>query len=127
MLNTNQFFIFAADSKNDYRTPQLRNDLRSRNIGFKEVSGAYTHDDGTQVSEKSFIVLAKYENEVLELAKKYEQESVLFVDSKSNASLIYTDGSNRFEKLGKFQKVNSLDGLMAWTYDKETDTSYSVI
>ena len=62
---------------------------------------------------------------MLNFAKTYGQESVLFVDQASNAYLIYL-ADNKTVKLGKFQAYKTSKGLENFTFCPETETYYSI-
>lgn len=53
-------------------------------------------------------------NEVISLARLYSQESVLIVDTMNNARLLFCD-NNKTIDLGKFQAVDNIEGLDAYT------------
>lgn len=128
MFNTGHMVIISAElstnSKywNRVNTDDLRMRLKMGSLGksyqFIEAKGVYK---GTK--EKSFIV--KVENQydliwVTNLAKMFNQESILYVDSRNNASLYYIESKTR-EKLGIFHKVpkSVADTLDAYTMTKD--------
>lgn len=106
MLGNNQFFIFSAElttnseTENRIATNLASKILDQNDITYKKIDGCYK-----DVTEQSFLVNAKHENVVMEIAQAANQESVLFVDSMSNATLYYMDG-RKPEKLGKFSEVS---------------------
>jgi molybdopterin-guanine dinucleotide biosynthesis protein A len=115
MRSNNQYFIFSGeyykntDAENATATQIISQGLKAAGIPFKEAVGAYKG-----VKEFSFVVPARFESQVLEIARAFNQESVLFIDSMSNASLQYLDG-DKIERIGRFTQVNSPQGLEAWS------------
>ena len=105
----NQFFIFSIENsemdnvKENNRALEIL--MRDSNIPYELVNGYYTHTDGKQVEERSYLVDAKFEMFVRDMAKLYLQESILFVDRKRNGVLYYLNGET--ERIGKFQKVDT--------------------
>ena len=88
--------------------------------GFKKVLGSYKG-----VLEKSYMVLANEDkalNDVLTLAQKFDQESVLIVDENRVATLQYLDSIlnvNSSHKLGRWTSIDALEAknLDNWTLD----------
>jgi len=93
-MNTHTpFVIFTSDRaelqpvENDARRALLEKQLHARGLSFKAVDGVYK---GT--TEKAFLVLlddARHEDVCLELARRNQQESVLYVDANRVATLLY--------------------------------------
>ncbi len=91
---------------NRKRNKSLINDLTALEYGYTPVIGAYPEEDeatklpGPILEEESFIVSPKIDktneevrNELIELARKYDQDSVLIKFSGSkNGMLIFTSG-----------------------------------
>jgi hypothetical protein len=127
MRDVNQFFIFSTEfykntsKENEQSTSHTKKILEKSGIPYKILDGVYKG-----VSETSFLVNAKYENQVMELAKAAKQESVLFVDINRNAYLIYLD-NNKTEKLGILTRVSEDKALTLDAYSKDGDIYYSVI
>ena len=101
------------ESKNKSLTHSLRLNLESMDMVFESVQGM---DKGSE--EFSFIVFGVNESslvDLLDLAKLYRQESILLVKTQDNAraELHYTSG--QVESIGTFQRVNSVEGLDAYT------------
>lgn len=120
MLGNKQFFIFSAelstntDEQNHKNNMCLIAALKSLKIPFKSLEGMY---QGT--IEKSYLVEAKHEDLILAFAEVYDQESILFVDALSNASLIYLGRDNPEVKLGKFKQVAYLEALGRENYTRD--------
>lgn len=51
-----------------------------RKIGFKHLQGTYTYDDGTLASERSLIIYNITKEEALRIARKLNQESIIWKD-----------------------------------------------
>jgi len=124
MLGQNGFFIFSVEQQNkDDKINKENTDkvsfwLETMNVPYKEVLGHYKGSN-----EASFVVASKYEDIVHELANGYNQESILYVDAKSNATLEYLNGEK--VKLGKFEVVDSPKGLEGFTYDAINEVYYA--
>jgi hypothetical protein len=129
MRSNEQFFIFSVYQSNKSRTDNEKESnfifwkLSNAGIPFKQVDGCYLGE-----REESFLVPAKYEKEIMEIAKAYNQESVLFVDSKRRGHLIYLE-DNKTINLGTLQKVSDeqASNLEAYTYDPTTKSYWAVI
>jgi len=117
MLNNKQFIIFSAEqykldvNDNALNTLSVVSVLKDHNVKYTSVLGKYKG-----VGEISFKVDAKHENLILELARLYNQHSILFVDSKDNAILQYLSGS--IERIGRFREVSKCQayGLDAYSF-----------
>ena len=122
-----QFFLFSADRPgcdSDFRYTKLNNALHQLNINYLDVDGCYKNE-----TEKSVLVDARHEKSVLELAKEFGQESILFVDRKNNAYLIYLADGNTEKLKGKFQEVTKQIALSLDAYTKccKTGKYYAVV
>lgn len=124
---SNAIAIISADrderfsSENKSKTLELRRFVRDAGFGYVKVVGGYTEvkNDGYENhvdNETSSIIYAeaKRERELLKLVcwlgERFEQDSVLFVDTKGNASWYYTrdtikHSKGEVESLGKFHPV----------------------
>lgn len=98
-------------------TKELRAYVLGAGFGYNRAVGGYTEkmDDGSfveVVDEQSTIIYAKPEREkelrrfAESLGKKYDQDSVLFVDKKGNACWIFTRKPNWAE-----QEIGSVQNL----------------
>jgi hypothetical protein len=122
-----QFVIFSAERSdrspelNAIYTAQLSEQLAWRGLYHYRVIGSYK---GAQ--ENSFVVYAE-PDDILTLAKRYGQESVLAVDSARLATLIYVD-SGKHEPLGVFGQIDAdyAKTLDAWTLTPD-GTYYAVL
>lgn len=60
---------------------ELSRKLRDkRKIGFKHLQGTYTYEDGTLASERSLIIYNITKEEALRIARKLNQESIIWKD-----------------------------------------------
>jgi len=131
MLGNKGFFVFSVSHKddsaahNEFRTGNTIEQLLRADIPFKTVKGVYKG-----FKETSFVVPAKHEKVVLELATSSNQESILFVNGKSQASLYFIDGDGGFlvEKLGTFTEVPREAALESdnYTFDDVEEIYYMV-
>lgn len=85
------------------------------------VEGGYTHRNGTQVIEPTLYFLNVTDRQydaLLELARQYEQESILVVDQTNNKSfLVYTDKPKSPIYIGqwtqvKCEELSNLEGFI---------------
>lgn len=97
-----------TDAQIDARYGELKKDLVAKGYQFVEGEGKY---EG--LTEKSFIVMMPDadEKDVIELGKKYNQDSVIYSEKNTN-KMIYTVGENA----GKFFKGEGFE-------EKSPDTS----
>lgn len=119
--------IFSAEKaelskkENKKRTKKLKSHLK--NVASKQVEGCYKG-----VKESSFVCLAENLDLVLNLAKKYEQETILYLtESAREAILIYTENGLR-EKIGIFHQTSKENALKqdGYTYDPELDCYFII-
>lgn len=82
------------------------NELRSQ--GLKEFLGCYKGQ--TEVSFMDVIDSKNGLEKILDLAKKYNQESILKIDENNKASLIIVDTKDCIP-LGQWTEVSSIEGL----------------
>ena len=115
-----QIVILSAElsentkDQNEHLTAKLACALGDMNMPFKSVQGMYKGH-----KENSFLVIVRDFKEISlmnNLAWAYHQESILYCDQDRNAFLVYCDGTPA-DALGVFQKVDSVEGLDAYTID----------
>jgi hypothetical protein len=100
------------------RQRELKDNLRNAGLKYQEVTGCY---EG--LIETSYLVVLSTEihvaerklDQVLKLARKYEQESILYCDSERTAYLLYCEGPQA-PKLGVFQSVGPMPLTDNWTF-----------
>ena len=124
MFNEGHMVILSAElaNKSTYwnkvNTDTMRMKLSMGRLGKSfqviEAQGVYK---GTK--ENSFIVKVENKYDVMwltNLAKQFNQESILYIDARNQASLYYIESKTR-EKLGIFHKVpkSVADNLDAYT------------
>ena len=110
--------------QNEYRSHKLATTLGEMGFGFKHVQGMYK---GSR--EASFLVVIHGPDElsaILNLGFDFGQESILYADQDRNAKLIYCDGHDT-EPLGVLQRVESVEGLDAWTHDPGDDSDWACV
>lgn len=61
----------------------LKSDLKRMNLGYIPIDGKYVSE------EKSFVVPNITKEQILELGKKYEQESVIFAEKKEQGGKVF--------------------------------------
>lgn len=105
---------------NRSRNARLMADLRKKNYGPRRVGGIYTEKNAPKDSrnglEESFFVVCpkdkpfvEFMDEMIDLAKKYEQESVIVWDHDSNQAYMY--GTYNYEEYGLW------DTFTAYSFD----------
>lgn len=126
--NLKPFIIFALHGSNVRFAMDIIQNRGIRREQIKPVTGTYTHKDGHQVSENSYLVV--YDNEqqkadIVELAQANNQESVLLVGADRFAELYYID-DKRTVYLGQFSEVSEYTAKLekAYTYDPAKDKYY---
>lgn len=106
---------------------------------YKELLGKYTmagSDCDLTVSEYSYLFtedMVTFE-QVMNVAKEFEQESVLFLDNQRNAYLLYLSQEDKYpspmcgEYLGRFIEVSKeiAEDKPAFTFDPTTNKYYIV-
>lgn len=94
------------------RTEELRSDLVARGFKFERVKGKYGEE------EESFMVMvpAVARKEIVEIGKKFNQDSVIWADHNNN-ELIFTTGQNQ----GKRHIGNGFQALKAEAADFYTE------
>lgn len=109
--NKNEF----ANLDNHKKTIDL---LNKNNISFKEIEGSYNG-----YKEKSLLVLDNIDNLILvnELVKKFNQESILLVDSNRHGILKFI---NKNTPLGKMNSSKNMPNLNAYSYDNQNKIFY---
>ena len=120
-----EFVLISACKGYDYihdsdNTKELIDKLNNNEFNFKQVTGCYNN-----IKELSFYVTigdGSWTREtdlkkLLEYAKLYNQESILYVNSDRQAKLIFTNGETI--NIGIFKQVPKTFALqhVAYTYD----------
>jgi len=133
LLNDAQLAILSAESghaEDIARDKTCERDLQHLGASFKRVTGCY---EGSR--ENAFMVVLNehiHANDVLCLARSFDQECVLFL---GNAIHGYRDATLHFvesgeqEDIGRFQAVSAeyASELDAWTYDPGQDRYYAAL
>lgn len=86
----NPFAKQLSPEENKTRNKQLSNALRRAGYGFYQIQGKYGN------VEKPYVIPNISKQDLMELGRIFEQESVIFVErdgDQMKAELIYTDGS----------------------------------
>jgi hypothetical protein len=101
--------------QNEKRNSQLMSDIRSAGFGYVPVTGHYIENPGTpeeqKVIEKSFLVISssqdsgKLKHFLQNVGVKYDQDSVLYKDSKSDEAILIGTASGRWPGLKVEVKV----------------------
>ena len=120
-------FISAENEKYDSEwngvlTRRLGEELKEL-FPTKEVTGCYK---GTV--ETSYMVGVRQKDiaTLLDIAERYEQESILFRDANKDCQLLFVRGQG--ERLGQMVKVDEsvAKELENYTYDDETGDYYAI-
>ncbi len=87
-----QFVIISAyqhdDPKEDKQNHgKLYNDIRSMGYGLIEFESQWKYEDGSIGEEKSFFVPKMTKQDGLKLARRYNQEAIIFKDSDGMVEL----------------------------------------
>lgn len=125
------FIIFSADKGVDPEVDAASNraleaELVSRNIKFNKVQGSYQG-----VKEDSVLVGIGHRDAVIELGRKFNQDSILEVDGFRTARL-YDLSDLSVVALGSWRQATRLEvpgganEVTDYTYDPETDTYWVV-
>lgn len=118
--NYKELVIFSAFRGNKSHEQNEKNHraamlgLEVDKIPFTEVIGMYKGE-----SEKSLMVLTSGDfafKTCFEIAKIFDQESVLTRDNENNARLVYLDNSRPPERLGKLIKVSESEAILSDSY-----------
>lgn len=88
--------------------------LDVQGVPYKIVTGCYEGE-----REESYVVAERDAAVVFSLARSFQQESVLHLDSSRNASLVFLEGGERVE-LGRWREVKHGPLPDAYTVDHET-------
>lgn len=97
--------------------------LNEYGIKAKELTGSYKGK--VQTSYLVVIDNNKTFKTIVELAKKHNQESVLYINQEREASLIPIDCEKPQEYIGRWKKhYGPIDNLDAWTYDPAEENYY---
>jgi hypothetical protein len=119
-MNTrSRFVLFSIErpnNKNDSYKPDTG--LRLSKYGFKQVIGSYNGQ-----TEDSYMVLANEDdalNEVIAIAKEFNQESILVVDENRIATLQFLTSPANATILGSWTPIEALEAqsLENWTLDQ---------
>jgi len=111
--------IFSADhidcKENDLMNDIAENFLTNSGLSFKKAVGHYTYDNGSSITEKTFIVDIPKNLELIIgiIFKMFSQESVLVIDSGNNADLVYSTGGKL--SLGAWTEVKDIKNEKAYT------------
>lgn len=97
-----QFGVMSAfrgdlsSRENEERHKELKDAVREMGYGFVELKGGYEEEVGI-VEEKSLFIPNISKKEIIELGKRYNQDSVIFKDSREFSII----GTNKFTGIGK--------------------------
>lgn len=108
--------------RSDYLRRRLNGTFDSSCVD--EVQGCYKG-----ALERSFVVQCKDHSEVgmvHRFAKEFSQESILLVDSRRTAFLLYTDYL-KMERLGHLYTQYDQPTTDAWTYNADSGTYFYVV
>lgn len=98
---------------NEKRHCELKNLVRKMGYGFVELRGAYKEEnyDGTDIFEKSLIIGKISRDEIIELGRNYDQDSVIW-HGNGKFELIKRDGSvSNFTKDSMEVKEETIEKL----------------
>ena len=114
--NKKQFAVISAsrklnsDEENEKNYIELIKDIRDLGYGYIKMRGGYKEKTGF-VREKSLFVPNIKKSEIIELGRKYNQDSILFKDVNKFVEI----GTNKETGIGKilmnFKKQSNVDNL----------------
>ena len=112
-----------TDKSNNRADQEARIYFKAHGISYKVVNGCYKG-----VTELSYVVNAAHAVQVRELAARYNQDSVLFLDSDRSAFLRYLDSFDHEVYIGQFKSTSAQIALGrdAYTHDETADLYYVV-
>ncbi len=96
-----------SEAENKKRMEELKQEIRRRGYGYSLLRGIYTYEDESTgkketVEEYSYLVPGIKKNEALNLAKKFDQESIIYYDGHT-IQMVETDG--------RITKIRNLDNV----------------
>ena len=113
----------------------LKKDLKDSNLGYWELDGVYTYDDGTTGNEVSVLIpyyekigsFDEFKEMILAIAKKYSQESIVlkYPDSADDGKAISIQSATGLEepigkKIGFDQVGKAYSRIRKGTYKSRT-------
>ena len=93
------FVVLSGDTNEIKATDRLVDDLKSKHYSFLRGEGRYDSK-----AESCVVVFSNIYEPLLEIAKNYNQECILFVNARREAELIYLDHRPP-RYLGRWQKA----------------------
>ena len=109
------FIILALNAGNSSLEGDILNRVGVQDSQVKPLMGVYTHEDGHKVHEHSYLIVYNSDTQkqvLINLARKFSQESVLLVDEERQATLVFTrppaDGTEipKDKRLGHFREAS---------------------
>jgi hypothetical protein len=111
MKKQTPFLILALNLNTEKEEREVLGQLK---VPYTQCLGVY---DGLEERSYLFPLTSSHGDEssdLIELARRYNQHSVLIVDANRIASLYYIE-SNTEHTVGFFQETTSTEGLTGWT------------
>lgn len=108
----------------------LKNKLNNDgiNIGWKELVGRYTYENGDVDDETSYIIYNIPKKDALKLAKGINQETIIWKD-KDFFGFLDMDGNQKWDELGREMNFSSDDvksfGSALSTYGHKRDSKHN--
>jgi len=111
-------------AENARRSAILSGHLAMKGYNFRQLLGVYK---GTKERSFAVEVTPKEVNDLLTVAKSFTQESVLIVDEKNYASLLYI-ATKAKQKVGKFKIASKevAEKLENYSFDESTGKYFVV-
>lgn len=131
---TNHMIIFSVTRPDTSTSENFRNHmlagslLKSLNVGFQELGGLYKGQAEVSFAVNvPFTALEPTLAEIRKIAKRYNQDSILYVDNEKNAYVDDLIGS--VERVGKYLKLTRDEALRHKSYnvDLHTGDFYAVV
>lgn len=115
------YFSTHRPNKTWDETAKEIEEVADRFLNSRIVIGCYKGE-----KELSIRVESRHYSTILDVAHRYDQESILLVDDENRAYLIYLADPQNKVMIGEFVEVESIEGLDSWTYDQVENKYYTV-
>lgn len=103
----------VSDHENNLAYNELNRSIKLTHFGYNRIKGGYVEENGNEVEERSIVLYGKQtdENKLLNFAIalgiKFNQDSILFIDTKGNCELVSTRDDGSIGPIGSTYKLSS--------------------
>lgn len=112
-----------APEENKKAQEALKQDVRSKGYGYKEMKGVYRYADGTTGHEYSLFIPNIKKEDLIEIGNKYDQETVLYADPEKNKIVLDFIKENKTKEYDKME-IGLRKAWEAWTEFKNKQFSF---